>query len=259
MTISSTQLVSWVAAYLWPFARIAALVGVAPILGTQTVPVRVRAGIAIALTAVIAPLLPPVQGVVPFSLAGVIVTAQQVLIGLAMGFAVRLVFSALENAGNSIAMLMGLGFAEMMDPQSGVEVPMISQFFTILAGLVFLGLDGHLVLIQVLAQSFHSLPISLTGLSSGGIWQLASWGGWIFAGAVLIALPAIAALLIVNIAFGVMTRAAPQLNIFAVGFPISLLLGFVILLVSLPTFVPKFSGLLSGSFDLIDAITGAGG
>lgn len=258
MTVSTTQLIAWIAGYLWPFARIAAMVSVAPILGTQTVPVRVRVGIAVALTAVIAPLVPPIPGIEPFSLAGVIVTAQQVLIGLAMGFAVRLVFSALENGGNSVAMLMGLGFAEMMDPQSGVQVPMISQFFTILAGLLFLALDGHLVLVQVVAQSFHTLPIGLTGLSGDGLWKLVSWGGWIFAGAVLIALPAIAALLIVNIAFGVMTRAAPQLNIFAVGFPISLILGFIILLLVLPTIVPKFSSLLSGSFDLIDAITGAG-
>ncbi len=258
MNFSATEIITWISSYFWPFTRIAAMMSIAPILGTHTVPVRVRLGIAVILTLVIAPLVPHVGTVQPFSIAGGIVTIQQLLIGLAMGFAVRLVFSAVENGGQSIAMLMGLGFADMVDPQSGVTVPVISQFLTTLTGLIFLALDGHLVLIQVVAESFHTLPVSMTGLPLDGIWQLVMWASWIFAGAVLIALPAIAALLIVNLAFGVMTRAAPQLNIFAVGFPITLGLGFIILLVTLPSIVPKFTSLLSDAFSLIRRITTPG-
>jgi flagellar biosynthetic protein FliR len=258
MNFSAAQIITWIGAYMWPFTRIAAMMAVAPILGTHTVPMRVRLGIAVILTLVIAPLTPVVASVQPFSFGGVIVTVQQVLIGLAMGFAVRLVFSAVENGGHSIALLMGLGFADMVDPQSGVSVPVISQFLTTLTGLLFLSLDGHLVLIQVVAQSFHTLPVSMSGLPLDGIWQLVMWASWIFAGAVLIALPAIAALLIVNMAFGVMTRAAPQLNVFAVGFPITLGLGFIILVVTLPSIVPKFSNLLVGAFELIQRITSPG-
>lgn len=259
MKFTSTEIITWISGYWWPFTRIAAMVGVAPIFGTQTVPMRVRVGVAVVLTLVIAPLVPPIGNIQPFSIGGVIVTAQQVLIGLAMGFAVRMAFSALEYAGNSVAMLMGLGFADMMDPQSGVDVPMVSQFFTILAGLLFLTFDGHLVLVQVMADSFKTLPVSLSGLSQNGIWQLVSWASWVFAGAVLVALPAVASLLIVNIAFGIMTRAAPQLNIFAVGFPLTLGLGFIVMLLTLPGLVPKFSGLLARSFDLIRYITSPGG
>lgn len=259
MRFTSTELINWISSYIWPFTRIAAMIGVAPIFGTQTVPVRVRLGIAVVLTLVIAPLVPPVMGVQPFSIAGAVVTVQQLLIGLAMGFAVRMVFTAMETGGNSVAMLMGLGFANMVDPENGVQVPVVSQFFTIVAALLFLALDGHLVLIQVMTESFHTLPIAVTGLSKANAWQLIAWAKWIFMGAVLIALPAIAALLIVNIAFGIMSRASPQLNIFAVGFPVTLILGFVIMIVTLPSIVPKFTGLISKSFDLIQLIINPGG
>jgi flagellar biosynthesis protein FliR len=259
MKFTSTEIIAWISGYMWPFTRIAAMVSVVPIFGTQTVPKRIRLGIAVVLTLVIAPLVPPIGNIQPFSIGGVIVTVQQLLIGLAMGFAVRLVFSALEYAGNSIAMLMGLGFAEMMDPQSGVDVPMISQFFTIIASLLFLTFDGHLVLVQVMAESFHTLPVSMSGLSKNGLWQLVLWASWVFSGAVLIALPAVASLLIVNMAFGVMTRAAPQLNIFAVGFPLTLGLGFIVVMLTLPSLVPKFSRLLTQSIDLVRYITSPGG
>jgi len=128
-----------------------------------------------------------------------------------------------------------------------------------LAALLFLSLDGHLVLVQVMTDSFRTLPVGITGLSRGGVWQLVSWAGWIFTGGVLIALPAIAALLIVNVSFGVMTRAAPQLNIFAVGFPITLILGFVVLTATLPTIAPKFTDLVSRSFDLTRFLVRPGG
>lgn len=259
MQVTTAQIIAWLGSYFWPFTRIAAMISVAPILGTHSVPMRIRLGLALALTMVIAPLVPPVRGLQPLSINGVIVTAQQILIGLAIGFSVRLVFSAMETGGNAIANLMGLGFANMVDPQNGVQVPVLSQVFTTLAGLIFLSLDGHLVLVQVMTDSFHSLPIGVSGLSRAGVWQLVSWGSWVFTGGLLIALPAVAALLIVNIAFGVMTRAAPQLNIFAVGFPITLLLGFVVLIATLPTIAPKFTNLVSGSFDLTRFLITPGG
>ncbi|HKJ22640.1 MAG TPA: flagellar biosynthetic protein FliR [Gammaproteobacteria bacterium] len=259
MHFTAAQIMSLLGAYVWPFTRIGAMVSVAPILGTHSVPMRIRLGLAIALTMVIAPMVPPIRGIALFSIAGVIVTFQQFLIGLAIGFSVRLVFSAMETGGNAVANLMGLGFANVVDPQNGVQVPVLSQFFTTLAALLFLSLDGHLVLVQVMTDSFRTLPVGITGLSRGGVWQLVSWAGWIFTGGVLIALPAIAALLIVNVSFGVMTRAAPQLNIFAVGFPITLILGFVVLTATLPTIAPKFTDLVSRSFDLTRFLVRPGG
>jgi flagellar biosynthetic protein FliR len=248
MTVSMEQLTGWVTGFLWPFFRIAAVVTMAPILGAKTNPVWFRIGIAAALTLVAMPLLPPGPGVDPVSAEGLLITLCQIVIGLAIGFVVRMAFAAIETGGALIGQSMGLGFAQMMDPANGVTVPVISQFYTLMATLVFLGLDGHLVLIEVLVESFRVIPVSPHALGEQGLWLLLSWAGWIFKGAVIISLPAVAALLLVNIAFGVMSRAAPQLNIFAIGFPVSLMLGFVFMLVSLPLFAPQFSDLMNQAF-----------
>jgi flagellar biosynthetic protein FliR len=184
----------------------------------------------------------------PVSAEGILVLAGQLAIGLAMGFMVRLVFAAVEMGGNIVGQTMGLGFAQMMDPANGITVPVVSQFYSVMATLIFLALDGHLILIDILVDSFHVMPVATTTPISGGLWLLVSWGAWIFKGAMLIALPAVSAMLLVNIAFGVMMRAAPQLNIFAVGFPVTLMLGFVFILVSLTLFLPQFTGLTDDAF-----------
>ncbi len=251
MNFTGAEFTSWVTMYMWPFIRIAALISVAPIFGTHTVPARVKLIVAAALTIMVAPILPEMKFVDPFSLAGLIVTFHQVLIGIAIGFTVTLIFGALVTGGQIIAQLMGLGFASMMDPQNGVSVPVVGQFYTILATLVFLILNGHLILLDLLVSSFQTLPVAEYGLSPEKIWELVLWSKWLFVAAVIIALPAITALLLVNIAFGVMTRAAPQLNIFAVGFPITILLGFVIMFLSLPYFIPKLQQLFEHTFYFI--------
>ncbi len=256
LTISSAQLIDLMAAYLWPFFRIAALITIAPIWGTKIIPMRARIGLAAALTVIIVPVIEPATSVEPFSLAGILVTANQVVIGLMMGFMLRLVFSALESGGQLIGMTMGLGFAQMNDPANGITVPVVSQFYTLIATLIFLALNGHLILINVLVDSFRTLPIDMIAIGTTGLWTLLSWAGWIFKGAVLIALPTVTALLLVNIAFGVMMRAAPQLNVFSIGFPITLTLGFVFMLVSLPIFLPQFSGLLDNAFRTLGGMFG---
>jgi flagellar biosynthetic protein FliR len=158
------------------------------------------------------------------------------------------VFGALIMGGQLISQLMGLGFASMMDPQNGVSVPVVGQFYTILATLIFLALNGHLILIDTLVGSFKTMPIGEYNLFSEKIWQIVLWSKWIFIAALVIALPALTSLLLVNIAFGVMTRASPQINIFAVGFPITILLGFVAMIASLPNMVPKIQELFDQSF-----------
>lgn len=258
MQFTSAEITALIGSYLWPFFRIAALVGVAPIFGARTVPIRVRLGLALALTAVIVPSLPPAPAIDALGPQGVLVGVHQVLIGLAMGFALLLVFSAFILGGQVFAMQMGLGFASMVDPQRGVQVPMVSQFYVLAATLIFLSLDGHLILIEVLAQSFQTLPVAPRGLTATGLWTLVAWGKQMFAGAVLIALPAIATLMIVNLAFGMMTRAAPQLNIFAVGFPISLTVGFIVMLLMLPTAVPHLANLIDDIFSMIRQLVGGG-
>jgi flagellar biosynthetic protein FliR len=166
------------------------------------------------------------------SLAAGFTVVQEVVIGVAMGFCLQMIFDALIVAGQTIAMSMGLGLATMIDPQRGISVPVISQFFVILGLLIFLSLGGHLATIRLISDSFQLLPLG-QALGTDGVWMVVTWGSQMFAGAVRIALPAATALLIANIAFGVMSRAAPTLNLFAVGLPAGMLLGFLILLLNI--------------------------
>jgi flagellar biosynthetic protein FliR len=259
MLITSAEINAWVGAFLWPLTRVAALISIAPVLGSRTLPRRIRAMLALVLTWSMVPLLPPTPAIDASSPAGVLVVIQQVLIGLSMGFVLRLVFGALELGGQMVATQMGLSFANLVDPLNGSQSPLISQFYTLLGTLIFLALNGHLLLIQMLADSFKTLPIAASGLDRDALWLLALWATHTFAGAVLISLPAVASLLMVNIAFGVMTRAAPQLNIFAVGLPITLVFGLLIVLYNLPTLTYQLSTLLDAGFQTIGHIAGAKG
>ncbi len=259
MVISSADITTWLGGYLWPLFRIGAALGAIPLIGTRLIPVRVRLMLALALTVLVAPLVPPAPAVDPLSPAGALLVAQQILIGAAMGFALSLVFSAFVHAGEVVAMQMGLGFASMIDPQNGVAVPVLSQFYTMLVALLFFALDGHHVVVEVLADSFRTLPPSVHGLAPVDGWALVQAAGWMFAGALRVALPAVTALLAVNIAFGVMMRTVPQLNIFAMGFSISLILGFAVILLTLPGIAPQLDALLTNGFKLMRRLTAAGG
>lgn len=258
MNIAAADISAWIGTYLWPLFRIGALFGAMPVIGIRMVPGRVRLALALALTLVVAPIIPPAPAVDPLSVAGAMITLQQILIGAAMGFLLSLVFGAFVYAGQLVAMQMGLGFASLMDPQHGVEVPVISQFYLVVVTLIFLALDGHLAVIEVLVESFHALPVAPTGLTVATMWQIVTIGGHLFSGALSIALPALVAMLLVNLAFGVMTRAAPQLNIFSVGFPVTLLFGFVVLLLSLPLLGPQFQDLFDSEFALIRHLLAGG-
>lgn len=250
MNFSGSELVAMVGQYMWVFARIGGMVAVAPIFGTRTVPARVKIILTLIISMAVVPMLGEGPGVDPLSFAGLLVLVQEILIGAFIGFSVSLVFDALITGGQIIAQLMGLGFASMMDPQNGVSVPVVGQFYTVMATLIFLAINGHLLLIEMIVSSFQSLPIGV-GLSRESFMGLALWGKWVFIGAVMVALPSIVALLIVNIAFGVMTRAAPQLNIFAVGFPITILFGFLVMVLTLPNFIDKFYQLLDELFSFL--------
>lgn len=255
MSLTPAEFTAWVGTFMWTFVRISAMFAAAPIFASRMVPVRVRLALGLFLSWILLPMIPHPEGIGPFSVQGLIVTVHQVLIGLTMGFILQLVFSALAMAGESVGLSMGLGFASMVDPQNGTQVPVISSYYGIVATLLFMVLNGHLTLIGVLAESFESLPIGINGLARGELWMLVGWGSRMFAGAVLIALPALASLLMVNIAFGVITRAAPQLNIFAVGFPVTLLLGLVFLLLATPALTAGFTELLFDGFNLVRDLT----
>lgn len=251
--ITTGQLESWLALYLWPFIRIGACFMTAPIFGAQFVPPRVRLLLAGAITLIVAPLLPP-STVEPFSGPGFVVTVHQVVIGLAIGFTLQLLFDSLAMGGQLLSNSMGLGFAFNVDPLRGASTPVIGTLYMLLVTLTFLALNGHLLLIETLVHGFTTLPIGTTGFSSTSMWMMASWGSELFAGSLMVALPGMAALLVVNLAFGVMSRAAPSLNLFAIGFPITLIFGIIIIYAGLPTVQSTFVGSLERAFELIGAL-----
>lgn len=254
MQLTASEIVQWVTSLMWPFVRISAALLVAPLFGARNVNVRVRLALGLLLSLAIAPQLSALPAVDPLSPVGIAIAMRQVLIGVTMGFILQMVFSALTQAGEYIALSMGLGFASAIDPVGGVQVPMISQFLTILATLIFLALNGHVLMIGFLLESFATLPVAGDGLLAEDLWTIISFGSQMFAGAVLIALPAMAALLLVNLAMGVVTRAAPQLNIFAVGFPVTILAGFAILILTLPGLSARIGESLFAAFALIQRI-----
>ena len=151
-----------------------------------------------------------------------------------MGMAMRIVFAMVDLAGELTGLQMGLGFASFFDPQNSTDTALISQYLGVLMTMVFLALNGHLLVIATLAESFQALPITPDPLTASAWLMLVQWGGKLFSIGIMLALPILAALLIANLALGILTRAAPQLNIFSVGFPVTLLLGFVVLMLVLP-------------------------
>lgn len=245
LTISSAQLDLWLAGFIWPFVRILALVATDPFFGNRSVPKRVKVGFSVLLTLILSPVLGSMPHVSPGSAEGILIMVQQIMIGISMGLAMRIVFASFEMAGHLAGLQMGLGFATFFDPQRGAQVQAVSTFTGLLALLLFLSMNGHLVVIRALAESFYVLPVSSQTLSVTGWKTLVGWGGEIFKAGLLISLPIIAALLVTNLAMGVMSRAAPQVNLFAVGFPITLGVGFFLLYLSLPYFVPIFDQLFN--------------
>jgi len=256
MDISAAEASAFVASLLWPFMRISAMALAMPISGTRLMPVRVRVAMAIVIAIMVLPLLPPVPAVDPLSVQGLTISVQQVLIGFAMGFVMQLVLAALTIAGEAIAMTMGLGFASMVDPANGVNVPVLSQFFLILGTLLFLALGGHLMVIQLVLMSFETLPVGQTGLERDAFWSVIVFSSQMFIGAVWIALPAMISILVITLAMGVMTRAAPQLNIFSVGFPVTMLMGFIILMLAMPNLLPRFNQLMLDGMQVTQRLGG---
>lgn len=242
--LTNEQIGGWVGQFLLPLFRIASMLMVMPVIGTQLVPIRVRLYLSLAICVVLAPTLPPMPQVDAVSLQAMLLIGEQVLVGVMFGFMLQLYFHLFTVAGQIIAMQMGLGFASMVDPANGVSVPVLGQFLLMLVTLLFLAMNGHLVVFEVLAESFVTLPVG-EGLSLDHYWALAGKLTWVIAAGLLMALPVITALLIINLAFGVMTRAAPQLNIFSIGFPLTLVLGMFIFWVGLSDFLAHFQTLTS--------------
>ena len=254
MNITEEQIISALALFIWPFIRISSMFISIPVFSVRALPAKVRVLAAFLITLVVIPVLPDNPDIAIFSYQGLMVTIQQIMIGLATGFVLQMVFAVMLVGGQSTAFSMGLGFASMVDPATGIQVPVIAQVFVVSSSLVFLGVNGHLLLIEMLVESFNTLPIAVVGFSLNDLWNIIAWSSQIFAGGVLMALPVMATLLFVNISFGVAARAAPQLQIFGVGFPITIMLGMVLIWISIANGLTVFSEVLTDGFRLISQL-----
>jgi len=243
ISIGSAQIDAWIVAFIFPLSRILGFMATAPLWSTAGVPKRIRLTIGIAIAVALAPGLPPMPAVQPASLEGLWIIAQQMLIGIGMGFAAKIVFTAFMFAGEFIGNQMGLGFATFYDPLSASQTPVISEFINLVALLLFLSVNGHLLYLATLAQSFSAIPISSIPVGAGSWLNIAELGSKIFSAGLLLALPIMAALMIINVALAVLTRAAPQLNLFALGFPLTLIGGFVALAISLNYLASPLQGI----------------
>lgn len=228
VTFSQLQLDAWLAGLLLPFIRILALFSAAPLLSHRGFPLRARVAAAGVIAFVVAPFAGVPAGVSLASVSGLGLVAQQVAIGLVLGFAARLLFSVFEVAGEFIGLQMGFSFAGFFDPHGGTESPVGSWLHT-LAMMLFVALDGHLVLVDALVATFHSLPIGGDPLAILALVRLDRLAGEVFRLALSLALPATMLMLFVNLVLGFTSRVAPQLNLFAVGFPVTLLTGLAAL------------------------------
>ncbi|MCE0911122.1 MULTISPECIES: flagellar biosynthetic protein FliR [Pseudomonas] len=244
LELTDAQIGTWVATFLLPLFRVTAVLMTMPIFGTRMLPTRVRLYAAIAITVVIVPGLPPLPEFDPLSLRGLLLCAEQVIVGALFGLTLQMLFQAFVLAGQIVAIQMGMAFASMVDPANGVNVAVIGQFMSMLVSVLFLLMNGHLVAFEVVTESFTTLPVG-SALVVQHFWEIVGRLSWVFGAGLLLVLPAIASLLVVNIAFGVMTRAAPQLNIFSIGFPLTLVLGMVIFWIGLADILSHYQALAS--------------
>jgi flagellar biosynthetic protein FliR len=234
ITFTSEQLAAWYGAVFWPLVRVLALISVAPLLSHRAVPLRIKVALGVGITLILVPQVqsPPITDVM--SAPGLMLLINNILIGIVIGFAVRLVFAALEIAGELIGLQMGLSFAGFFNPTTGQAQNAVASFMSLLALLMFIAIDGHLMLIHALAESFRLYPITVGMDLPMGFDRLLRLGGDMFAIALTIALPFLAVMLLTNVVLGVLARVAPQLNVFAVGFPLTILVGLGTLFMLLP-------------------------
>lgn len=259
ISFSSAQLDLWLATFMYPMARVLALLAIAPVFNNAGLTAQIRLAMGIVISLAMAPALPAMPTVPPGSWLGIAVLAQQIIIGSVLGFTLRLMFSAVDVAGELIGLQMGLSFASFFDPQSSSQSAVISAFLGLLTTLLFIALNGHLLMLSALAESFRLLPISTTPFAAQGFAALLAWSATLFSTGLMLALPLITALLIANIALGVLARIAPQLNIFAVGFPVTMISGFVVLMLSLPYIGAALERLYDRGFEAMSGILRAGG
>jgi len=254
ITLNAADVTTWVGRLWWPALRVGGFVLTAPVASEKSIPGLVKIVLTLALAFVLAPLVQVPAGLSIFSADGMLSAVLELLIGVSIGLAVQVAFEALSFAGMLISLSMGLGFATLIDPQHNDQTPVLGQMFMIFGTLTYLSLDGHLMLINALAASFEHLPIGAAHFEHDLPLMLVLWGARVFDAGLLIALPIVIAMVIVNLGLGVVTRAAPQLNLFGIGFTITLLSGLFALLIGLDGIMTSIANLLNSALMAVPAL-----
>ena len=250
MTFFVAELVEMLQTFMWPFVRVSAVMMTAPLFSQRAMNLRLRILIGFVLTWMIYPFI-DIPQVDPFSIGALYGLFNEVTVGALTGVTLQIVTAAIVVSGHAVSSSMGLGMANMMDPNLG-NVPTLSQFLLIIGLLVFLALGGHLVLISVLVQSFTSVPVGSGLLSTDAISGFLAWSSQVFIGAVIMVLPVMLGLLMINACLGVISRASPSLNVFAVGFPALIPIGFGMVLLSMVVIISKMEGLWFQAFQTLN-------
>ncbi|WP_189337824.1 flagellar biosynthetic protein FliR [Photobacterium sanguinicancri] len=250
MELSAAQFTALIGQVWWPFFRISAALMLMPIFGGSQIPVQVRIALSLIISVLAAPLMPTMPAVDPLSVEALILAGQQVIIGAMLALLLDLLFAIFTTMGQILSMQMGLGMAMMNDPINGVSIPALGKYYQLYALMLFLALDGHLVALDVMVQSFNIWPVGEM-MSQMALHTIIMRFGWMMAAALLLSLPAVCAMLLVNGSFGMMNRAAPQLNVFALGFPMTMLLGLICLLITTSGIPENFTRLSSETLSLM--------
>jgi flagellar biosynthetic protein FliR len=253
LVVTSTQLDAWLAALIFPLARLLGLLASAPVFSNRATPTRIRLAAGVGISVAILPMLPPMPPIVPGSGLGILIMVEQIFIGVAIGLTARLIFATIDLAGSVIGMQMGLSFALFFDPNSGGQSAVLADFLSLVATLLFLAVDGHLVLISLLVHSFEWIPVGIS-LRAEGWSHIPRAAAAIFSTGLLLALPVLAVLLVTNTSMGVLTRASPQLNLFAIGFPITMSAGYFSLTLIMTNFGPVVTSLFERFYIMISVM-----
>jgi flagellar biosynthetic protein FliR len=240
MEFTESVINQYMADLLLPLTRISALVMTMIGFSSRSIPGPIKLFLCLTLTVAIMPAIPPTNVGDLFSFATTFLIVEQIIIGVMVGFVTVMVINTFTLAGQIVAMQTGLGFASLVDPVSGMNVAAVGQFFLILSSLLFWVMDGHLIYLKFIVASFDTLPIPAPDFNSLKFKELAEWGRWMFATALSLSLAPLTAMLLINFSFGIMTRAAPQLNIFAIGFPVTMCSGLLIMWLTMGNFMVHF-------------------
>ena len=254
LSFTDADLTRWIGQFFWPFLRILALFGAAPGFNSLSIPVRAKVALAFVVAVAVAGSINQ-SAPLDLSWTTVVLVVEQVLVGLAIGFAMQLTMTAMTLAGEFVGMQMGFGFASLLDIQSGFQVPVMGNFFSLVSLLLFLALNGHLVLLGVLVKSFTVVPIAAgSGISIEGWGALARAGAVLFQMGVWLALPVIAVLLAAHMAIGFVSRVAPQFNVMSVGFSLFMWVGVAAVIALIPFFVPAVEHVIEAGLALIATV-----